>query len=83
MFSGFLLREMQMITGREQGFARNTADVQAGAPEFFILFNKGSFEPELTRADGRDIAARPGPDDYDVKFVHIITMSFRPKWRNL
>ena len=70
MFSGFLLREMQVITGSEQRFAGDAADVQAGAAEFLVFFDNRGLEPELTRANGADISARPGTNDYDIKFVH-------------
>jgi len=59
-----------MIAGSKQRFARNTADVQAGPAEFLIFLDERGLEPELAGANGRDVPARAGADNYDIKLVH-------------
>ena len=70
MFGRFFFCKNKMVAGGEKRFARDAADVEAGAAEFFIFFDDGGLESELGGADGGDIAARTGADDDDVEFIH-------------
>ena len=79
----FLFHEAEMIARREQRFARDAADVETSATELLVFFDERGFQAELTGADGRDVSAWTGADNYDIKFVHPVILSFRPKWRNL
>src|SRR5207249_4813702 len=57
------------LAGVEQGLAGDAADVQAGAAERLArpLLDAGYLLAELGGADGRDVAARPGPDHDQIK----------------
>ncbi len=66
-----------MVAGSEQGFAWNTADVQAGATEFLIFLDDRGLEPELARANGRHVSAGAGTDNYDIKLFHKSLAPFR------
>ena len=49
----------------QQGLGGDAAHVQADAAEVGVAFNQDSLEAEIRRAEGRRIAARPGPQhDY-------------------
>ena len=70
VFGGFLFREDEMVAGGEERLARDAADVETGAAEFAVLLDDGGLESELGGTNGRDVAARAGADDDDVKFIH-------------
>ncbi len=70
VFGGFLFREDEMIARSEERFARDAADVEAGAAEVGVFLDEGGLESELGGTDGADIAARARADDDDVEFIH-------------
>ena len=63
---GVFLRRMQ------QRLRRDAADVEAGAAESGRALDAGRAQPELSRANGGDIAARAGAyhQDVEVMFAH-------------
>src|SRR5262249_11393105 len=68
-----VLRERMFRGGKslgtvEQRLGRDAADVQTRPAEKFA-FDAGDFEAELSRADRRDVSARAGADDDDVKIA--------------
>ena len=70
VFGGFLFCENEMVARRKQRLARDTPDVETSAAEFGIFLDDGGLESELGRADGGNVAARAGTDDYNVIFIH-------------
>ena len=63
---GVFLRRVQQRLGRD------AADVEAGAAESGRALDAGRAQPELSRADGGDVAAGAGADhqDVEVMFAH-------------
>ena len=59
-----------MVAGGQKRLARDATDIEASPAEFLIFFDNGCFQTELAGADGRDIAARTGADDHNIKFFH-------------
>jgi len=51
----------------EQGFARDAADVEAGATQGGAFFYDGDVEAELSGTEGADVAAGAGADDNEVE----------------
>src|SRR5439155_15362397 len=70
MLRGILFRKNEMITRGEEGFARDAANVEAGAAELAVLLDDGGFESKLRGANRSDVAARAGADDDDVELIH-------------
>ena len=64
-FSGALAQSVSQFGIFEEGLGRHTAHVQADAAKP-LLFNHGDFQAQLRGANGTDITARPGADDYDI-----------------
>src|SRR6266852_5392815 len=56
----------EFLRGLQQRLRRNAADVEAGPAEAGAAFDASRLEPELCRADRRDVTPRTGPDDDDV-----------------
>lgn len=54
----------------QEGFRRDTADIQAGAAEDGVLFDEGYFEAELGGFNGGDITAWAGTDDNEIELRH-------------
>ena len=50
----------------QQRLGRDAADIEAGAAVGGALLDHGDLHAELRRADGGDIAARPGADHDDI-----------------
>ena len=78
---GLLFCEREMIARGQQGFARDAADVQTSAAKLLFFFDKRGFQSKLTRTDRGDVTAGSRADDNDVKFLHVLTLSFRVKPR--
>ena len=64
-----LRRGVEVLRGVEHRLRGNAADVEAGAAERLAALGAGGLEPELRRADRRDIAAGPGADHQYVEIV--------------
>src|SRR4029077_12021384 len=80
---GFLFCEHEMIARSEQRLAWDAANIETGAAQIFVFFENGRLQSELAGTNRGDVAARSGANDNDVKFFHMVFLSFRPKWRNL
>jgi hypothetical protein len=50
----------------KKSLGRDTTDVEARAAESTTLLDTSGLQPQLSRLDGGDIAARPAADDDDV-----------------
>jgi hypothetical protein len=59
--------EMKHFGGMQEGFARDAANVQAGAAQVFVFFNQGGFESELSGANRGDVATGSGSDYNAIK----------------
>ena len=59
-----------MVAGGQKRLAGDATDIETRPAEFLIFFDNGGFQTKLASADGRDIAARTGPDDHNIKFFH-------------
>jgi hypothetical protein len=60
---------LEQLGAVQQRLGGNAADVEAGAAQRLAAFGAGGLEPELRRADRRDIAAGTRADDEDVVVV--------------
>ena len=66
--SGYCVSDLVVqLTGVEQRFGRDTADVEAGATQRCIALDAGGAEAELGGADRGNIAARAAADDREVE----------------
>src|SRR5262249_9705357 len=57
------------LTGIQQGFTRDAADIQAGAAKGPAFIDTRGLHTELGRANCRDIAARAAADHDEIKSV--------------
>jgi hypothetical protein len=55
------------LTGLKERLTWDTTNTQTRTSKRLLLLNTGYFKPELSRANGRDIAARAGADHDKVK----------------
>ena len=63
------LRNLERMRMLQQRLGRNAAPNQAGSAQRFLLLDDRHLEPQLRRADRRDIAAGPRADDDHVVLV--------------
>ena len=61
---GRLIEKFRRVQHR---LGRDAADIEAGAAQRLAAFHAGGLQPQLRRADRRDIAAGAGADDDQVK----------------
>ena len=66
---GRVLRHLQSVRVLEQGFCRDTAPIEAGAPKRGLPFHDCGPKAELRRADGSHVTARARADHDDVVLV--------------
>ena len=66
VFLRFLLCEYEMIARSEQRLARNAADIETSAAEFFVFLNDRRFQSQLRRTNRRHVPARPRSDDNNI-----------------
>ncbi len=57
---------MEALRGEEQRLGGDAADIEAGAAQGLALLDAGRLQPELGRADRRDIAARSAADHHQI-----------------
>ncbi|MPM84681.1 hypothetical protein SDC9_131754 [bioreactor metagenome] len=62
-------RGVKHFGSRNQGFGRDTADIQTGAAEG-VLFHQRHFHPLLTGMNRRHITAGTAADDTHIEFFH-------------
>ena len=67
----------------QENFRGNAADVQASPAQKRVLFDDGSFQSPLARADRGNVSARPAPDDHEIIFGQTcspLRFLFSPSW---
>ena len=69
-FGKVMLCFVQHVGRVQQGFGRDTTDVQASSTKRFAAFDDGRFQAQLGAADGRYIAAGACSDDDNVVVCH-------------
>ena len=69
-----VLHHLERVRVLEQGFGRNASPDEAGAAERFLLLDDGGLQPQLRRANGRDVAARACANHDNIELVrHVIS----------
>ena len=76
-----VLRDLERVRVLEERLGRDAAPVEAGAAEHRRALDHRGAKPELRRADGGDVAARPRPDDHDdrIRSPLLVFLSHRGK----
>ena len=67
---GVVFRPGVLLAGVQERFARDAADVEAGAAECGAFFHESDLEAELLGAERADVAAGAGTDDDEIERVH-------------
>ena len=65
-----MLHDLERVRVLEERLGGNAPPQQAGAAERLLFLDDRHFQPQLRRADRRDVAASARADHQDVVFVH-------------
>ena len=72
-----VLHDLERMRVLEQGLGRNASPDQAGTAERFLLFDDRRLQPQLRRANGRDVAAGSCTNHHNIELVRHVSSRLR------